>query len=93
MMGLIHKKMDKNKDGKADLEELKGYMKAVTSIGTLHGVRRTMERWNDVRVLQEFYSPEDVKEEGLSDADVEEKVTTPRSDSSSRDHSLDPCMM
>lgn len=37
-------KMDKNKDGKADLEELKGYMKAVTSIATLHCVRRTMDR-------------------------------------------------
>merc|ERR1719313_2214357 len=45
-------KMDSNKDGKADLEELTAYMK------------------------KEFYAPEDVKEEGLTDDQVKEKSAT-----------------
>merc|ERR1712230_286325 len=42
-------RMDTNKDGKADLEELTAYMKA------------------------EFYQPEDVEEEGLTEDQVAEK--------------------
>merc|ERR1711934_409756 len=42
-------KMDTNKDGKADIEELTKYMRA------------------------EFYQPEDIKEEGLTEEQVKEK--------------------
>merc|ERR1712070_1278085 len=59
-------KMDKNKDGKADLEELQAYMKA------------------------EFYAPEDIKEEGLTDDQVKEKsAADAKEDEADMDEELD----